>query len=96
MDAWRDWVFAPPKNLVVLPYVSMHESTARMVDHLTAKLVDNGVRVELYDLAVTDIGKLAMALVDDATIVVGTPTVLAGIDVMADVIAEKHREQGFS
>ncbi|MGM0403570.1 MAG: FprA family A-type flavoprotein [Thermodesulfobacteriota bacterium] len=78
MDAWRDWVFAPPKNLVVLPYVSMHESTARMVDHLTAKLVDNGVRVELFDLTVTDIGKLAMALVDGATLVVGTPTVLAG------------------
>lgn len=78
MDAWRDWVFAPPKNLVVIPYVSMHDSTARMVDYLAAKLVDNGVRVELYDLTVTDIGKLAMSLVDGATIVVGTPTVLAG------------------
>ncbi|MGA6926017.1 MAG: FprA family A-type flavoprotein, partial [Desulfosarcina sp.] len=31
-----------------------------------------------FNLAVTDIGKLAMALVDAATIVVGTPTVLAG------------------
>jgi flavorubredoxin len=49
-----------------------------MVDYLAAKLVDNGVRVELYDLTVTDIGKLAMSLVDGATIVVGTPTVLAG------------------
>jgi len=34
--------------------------------------------VELFDLPVTDIGKLAMSLVDAATIVVGTPTVLAG------------------
>lgn len=78
MDAWRDWVLAPPKNLAVIPFVSMHESTARMVDYLAAKLVDNGVRVELYDLTVTDIGKLAMSLVDGATLVVGTPTVLAG------------------
>ena len=78
MDAWRGWVFDPPQNLVVLPYVSMHASTARMVDHLVSKLVDNGVRVELYDLTVTDIGKLAMSLVDAATVVVGTPTVLAG------------------
>lgn len=38
----------------------------------------NGVRVELFNLVVTDIGKLAMALVDAATIIVGTPTVLAG------------------
>jgi len=78
MDAWRGWVVDPPQNLVVLPYVSMHASTARMVDHLVTKLVDNGVRVELYDLTVTDIGKLAISLVDAATVVVGTPTVLAG------------------
>jgi len=78
IDAYNDWVNSPPKNIVVLPYVSMHESTKLMVDHLVAALVDKGVRVELFNLAVTDIGKLAMSLVDAATIVVGTPTVLAG------------------
>ncbi len=78
MEAYRDWVIGPPKNTVVLPYVSMHGSTRRMVDHLTSSLVEKGVRVELFNLAVTDIGKLAMALVDAATVVVGTSTVLAG------------------
>ncbi len=78
LDAYHDWVNGPPKNTVVLPYVSMHESTKLMVDHLVTALVEKGVRVELFNLAVTDIGKLAMALVDAATIVVGTPTVLAG------------------
>jgi len=78
MEAYRDWVTGTPKNLVVIPYVSMHGSTREMVNHLAAALVENGVRVELFPLPVTDIGKLAMALVDAATIVVGTPTVLAG------------------
>ena len=78
MDAYRDWTQGPPRNTVVLPYVSMHESTKRMVEHLVAALVEKGVRVEQFNLAVTDIGKLAMALVDAATIVVGTPTILAG------------------
>jgi flavorubredoxin len=49
-----------------------------MVDYFVAALVEKGVRVELFNLAVTDIGKLAMSLVDAATIVVGTPTILAG------------------
>jgi len=49
-----------------------------MVDYLASALVKNSVRVELFNLTVADIGKLAMALVDAATIVVGTPTVLAG------------------
>ena len=31
-----------------------------------------------FDLTDSDIGKLAMSLVDAATIVIGTPTVLAG------------------
>ena len=78
LDAYRDWTLGSPRNKVVLPYVSMHKSTTRMVDHLVSSLVDKGVQVELFNLAVTDIGKLAMALVDAATIVVGTPTVLAG------------------
>lgn len=78
MEAYHDWVMAPPHNVVVLPYVSMHGSTKKMVDYLTSSLVEEGVRVELFNLAVTDIGKLAMALVDAATIVLGVPTVLAG------------------
>ncbi|MCB2168961.1 MAG: FprA family A-type flavoprotein [Deltaproteobacteria bacterium] len=78
IDAYRDWTLGAPRNTVVLPHVSMHASTQRMVDHLIGALVDKGVRVEPFNLAVTDIGKLAMALVDAATIVVGTPTVLAG------------------
>jgi len=78
INAYRDWVLGPPKNKVVIPYVSMHSSTRQMVDYLVAALVERDVEVERFDLTVTDIGKLAMSLVDAATIVVGTPTVLAG------------------
>lgn len=78
MDAYRDWVSGGPKNLAALPFVSMHGSTRVMADRLLSGLAAHGVSVELYDLAVADIGKLAMCLVDAATIVVGAPTVLAG------------------
>ncbi|NOY82792.1 MAG: FprA family A-type flavoprotein [Kiritimatiellaeota bacterium] len=78
VDAYNEWVSGPPKNVVVLPYISMHGSTKLLVDRLTASLVEKGVTVELFDLAVVDIGKLAMALVDAGTIVIGTPTVLVG------------------
>ena len=49
-----------------------------MRDVLASVLAGRGVRVELFNLAVTDIGRLAMALVDTATVVVRTPTVLPG------------------
>lgn len=76
--AYKDWVFSEPKNTVVLPYISMHGSTRLMVNHLLEALIENGVTVKQFDLTVTDLGKLAMELVDAATIVLGVPTVLAG------------------
>ena len=78
LEAYRDWVYAPPKNMVVLPYVSMHGSTKEMVKHFVGALVERGLTVKQFNLAKTDIGKLAMALVDAATIVIGSPTVLVG------------------
>jgi len=78
LDAYRDWVSDEPRNVVVLPYVSMHGSTRRMVEYLVSALAERGVTVHQFDLAVTDIGKLAITLVDAATIVIGTPTVHRG------------------
>ncbi len=78
LDAYRDWVSPQMKNEVVLPYISMHGSTEAMVKHLIDALARNGVNVHAFDLAVTDIGKLAIALVDAATLIVGTPTVHVG------------------
>jgi len=78
LDAYREWVAPTMKNEVVIPYVSMHGSTAQMVRHLIDALAREGVTVHAFDLAVTDIGKLAIALVDAATLIVGTPTVHVG------------------
>jgi len=78
IKAYNSWVFDKPENIVVLPYISMHGSTRQMVERLVEALAENGVSVKQFDLTVTDIGKLAMALVDAATIVIGTPTILVG------------------
>jgi flavorubredoxin len=78
IKAYHSWVFDEPKNIVVLPYVSMHGSTRKMVEHFVEALAHRGVTVKQFDLTVTDLGKLAMSLVDAATVVIGTPTVLAG------------------
>jgi flavorubredoxin len=78
INAYHEWAFDEPKNIVVLPYISMHGSTKKMVDYLVSSLAVKGVNVEQFDMSVADTGKLAMALVDAGTIVLGTPTVLVG------------------
>lgn len=78
MKAYDEWVSAPPRNLCVVPYVSMHGSTRELVEHFLCSLADLGVEAQGFDLTVTELGELATSLVDAATVVVATPTVLAG------------------
>jgi len=83
LDAYRSWVYDEPRNMVLLPYVSMHGSTREMVDHMAGALIERGVNVRQFDLTVADPGKIAIALVDSATLVLGTCTVLGGAHPLA-------------
>jgi flavorubredoxin len=78
MEAYRDWAGDTPHNAVVIPWVTMHGSTAILVERLITGLVERGVTAHPFNMATADIGQLAMALVDAATIVVATPTVHVG------------------
>jgi flavorubredoxin len=77
-NAYKDWISDTPKNEVVIPYISMHGSTQKMVEYLVSALAKRELRVIQFNLADADIGKLAIALVDAATVVIGTPTVHVG------------------
>jgi flavorubredoxin len=78
IDAYKDWIGDNVKNEVVLAYVSMHHSTAKMVEFFVDALANRDIVVKQFDLVGVDIGKLAISLVDAATIVIGSPTVLTG------------------
>ncbi|MBE0461208.1 MAG: FprA family A-type flavoprotein [Candidatus Aminicenantes bacterium] len=78
LNAYSEWISDNVKNEVVLPYISMHDSTKKMIDYFVCALIERGITVKQFNLSKTDIGKLAIALVDAATIVVGSPTVLVG------------------
>ncbi|UCH93203.1 MAG: FprA family A-type flavoprotein, partial [Candidatus Aminicenantes bacterium] len=77
IEAYKDWVSDRVENIVILAYVSMHGSTGKMASYLSDALIDRGIGVKLFNLTRTDLGQLAMALVDAATIILGTSTVLA-------------------
>ena len=77
-SAYKEWISDEVENEVIIPYVSMHGSVEEMVYILSEELMKKGITVKLFNLSRTDIGELAMALVDAATIVIGSPTVLTG------------------
>jgi flavorubredoxin len=78
LDAHKDWIGDKPKNQAVVAYVTMHGSTKIMADRLVDGLIARGVGVTRINLPHMDLGHMAMALVDAATVVIGTSTVLAG------------------
>ena len=78
INCYKDWSSDDVKNEVVLPYVSMHGSTEKMVEYFKGALEKQGISVKDFNLSDVDTGELAMALVDAATVVLGCSTVLVG------------------
>lgn len=78
LNAYKDWTSDNVKNEVVFPYVSMHGSVEKMAEYFIDAVMERNITIKPFNLTKTDIGELAMAIVDTATIVIGTPTVLTG------------------
>jgi flavorubredoxin len=78
INAYKDWISDNVKNEVIIPYVSMHGSVNKMVDFLVDTLIKKEIVAKPFNLTNVDIGELAISLVDAATVVLGSPTVLAG------------------
>lgn len=77
IEAYTDWASDELKPEVIIPYVSMYQSTAKMVQYLSDRLMEKGIRVTPYNLPETDLGELAVGLVDAGAIVFGASMVLA-------------------
>ncbi|MGB9599013.1 MAG: FprA family A-type flavoprotein [Myxococcota bacterium] len=75
---YREWSSDDLKPLVIIPYVSMHDSTEGMVRFLESELNRRGIGVVPINLAESDIGEFAMYLLEASTVIFGAPTVLAG------------------
>ena len=78
LDLYRSWTSDEPKPFVVIPYVSMYESTALMVGYLTDRLIERGIGAKPINVVDLDTGEFAMSLVEASTVVFASPTVLSG------------------
>ena len=78
LNAYTDWCSDRVSNKVIIPYISMHGSTKKMVSYVTDALLAHGITVKPYNLGKADTGRLAADLIDAATIIIATPTVLFG------------------
>ena len=78
MDLYRKWVSDEVEKKVVIPYVSMYNSSYEMAKRLNDRLQKAGIETVLADLVHTDEGEVAMELVDAGAVVLACSMVLAG------------------
>jgi flavorubredoxin len=78
LKAYEEWVADKDDGIVLIAYVSMHGSTKIAVEYLERILVDQGINTKIYNLITSDLGDIAMSIVDAKTLIIGSPTVLGG------------------
>lgn len=78
LSLYRRWASDETRPQVVIPYLSMYESTAAMVAYLVDRLMEKGLAVQPFNVVDLDSGRFASALVEASTIVFASPTVLDG------------------
>jgi len=76
--AYREWTSDATKKLVLIPFVTMHDSTRLMVEILVDELTGRGVEALQLDMATPDVNRLAECFIDAAAIVWASPVVMAG------------------
>jgi flavorubredoxin len=83
IEVYRKWASGETKQKAIIVYVTMWNSTEKMIQPMAETLMAEGIEVAMYNLAVADIGDVAKDLVDSRAIVLGAPTVLAGAHPLA-------------
>jgi len=83
LEPYTKWTAGKTDNKALIVYVSMWGSTKLMVRTIAETLLKEGVDVRIYDLEVADTGDIARELVDSRAVIIGAPTVLAGMHPLA-------------
>lgn len=84
LKKYLEWTSDRVNKSVVIPYVSMHESTCLMVDRLTCRLASHGLSVicrnlgESPDSLSTEAGHVMSDLATAGAVIFAMPTVLGG------------------
>ncbi|MBI2908689.1 MAG: FprA family A-type flavoprotein [Chloroflexi bacterium] len=83
LRAYEDWIRGPLKKKAVLPYVTMFDSTRKLIDAVADSLSSEDIEAVPYDLLVLNVSQISRDLVDASAIVLGSPTLLGGLHPVA-------------
>jgi flavorubredoxin len=83
LEEYRKWANGETKQKAVVVYVSMWNSTEKMIQPMTETLESEGIEVAVHDLTRAETDEIAKDLVDSRALILGTPTVINGAHPLA-------------
>jgi flavorubredoxin len=83
LEPYAKWTAGETEYKALIVYVSMWGSTKLMIRTIAETLMKEGVDVRIFDLEVADTGDIARELVDSRAVIIGAPTILAGMHPLA-------------
>ncbi len=83
LEPYAKWTAGETEYKALIVYVSMWGSTKMMIRTIAETLMKEGVDVRIFDLEVADTGDIARELVDSRAVIIGAPTILAGMHPLA-------------
>jgi len=83
LENYAKWAKGETRRKATVVYVSMWNSTEKMIWPMVETLASEDVEVALHNLVSSDVGDVAKDLVDSKAIVLGAPTVLGGAHPLA-------------
>jgi len=83
LKAYSKWAYGETKKKAIIVYVTMWNSTEKMIQPIVETLASEGIEIAVHNLVFADIADVAKDLVDSRAIVLGSPTVLGGAHPLA-------------
>jgi len=83
LEAYNRWARGETKRKATIVYVTMWNSTEKMINSIADTLTSEGIEIALHNLALADLGDVAKDLVDSRAVVLGAPAVLGGMHPLA-------------
>jgi flavorubredoxin len=83
LEAYGKWANGKTKKKAIIVYVTMWNSTEKMIQPIAETLASEGIEIAVHNLVFADIADVAKDLVDSRAIVLGAPTALSGAHPLA-------------
>ena len=79
LDLYKEWTSSTIKPKIVIPYVSMHGNTKKMINALAKELDEQKIKYTLHDVTEEDVGNIVIDVMNSFAMIMASSIYLGGL-----------------